>query len=301
MKNLTKTELVSIMDEVQKHLDESLGAEAARVGTQLSKAHPGEDTSAEVPPDESSTSPSGPDASASPPPPDASAAPPDASASPDASATPPDASAVPPEAGADDSMGGGEVPPSPEEIKQAYDALPLDQLQVHYLAAKQALVEKMGAPGNAGPPAPDQSAAPPAPDASASAPPPALKSEGKQLPNDEKANGQDPLHAVKKSENSPEFESLTKKLADQDEALKSLVGAMKKIVEAPVRKAIVSTADLQAAPQDFSSLTKSEVDQKLRRVARNPLLSKSERGLITSFTLGHVGVDAVKDLLTKAQ
>jgi hypothetical protein len=324
MRDIKKSELASIVAEVQQALNGATQDEANKIA-KLSKAHEGEDTAPEVPKDDSATTPikDGPgadaddSASASGPPADdsatASAAPPAAD---DGSGTPPahdDGSAAPAgDPAAMDGQGGA----NPEELEAAYAALPLHELQMHYLAVKAALVAAMGSDGGAdagAPPAPGADAGPPpaGPDAGSAPPPaapdlnagpqaPTMKTEkGAEMPSDKKANGENPLDAVTKSEKDLAIEALTKTVNDQGKALDTLLGAVKKIVETPVRKSIVSTADLPRTGQteDLASLAKSEVLARLKKVATNPTLTKSDRERINHYALGHITVDGVKDLL----
>lgn len=309
---LSKSELVSIVDGVRQTLD-VMAREEADKASKLAKAHPGEETSTEVPPDDSATS-GGPEASSAPADDTSSAPPSDDSGAPpaDASAGPPaDASAAPPtgdgDGDADDQGGAGSV----EALEQAYAQLPLHELQMHYLACKAALVQAMGPQAGAddgtGAPPADASAgappAPPAPSADAGGPPPAMKSEsGTEMPSDEKANGENPLH-VKKSEKNTEVEALRKRLDDQEQAFGTVVSAMREALERPMRKSIVSTDVLPAstpAKPAVENLSKSEIDKLLKTIVRKPTLEKSERATVNRYYAeGQIQIDGIKPLIEK--
>jgi hypothetical protein len=215
---------------------------------------------------------------------------------------------------------------------------------MHYLAAKTALVGAMGNsdPGAQMDGAPDTGAPPtdgaaPTADASAGAPAapvtpptdasaapagagpeddksaPALKTEGNEIASDKKANGENPLHAVNKSEKDKAISSLGNTRAtstdnaiaslsksEKDKAIESLVNAVQKFVEQPMRKSISSMSDVKPAATNtpIESLSKSEVLTRLKKVAEKPTLTKDDRSAINSYALNLVKVDAVKHLLT---
>lgn len=346
MPTLSKKELDSIIDEVANALNGAVTVEAAK----LSKAHDGESTASETPTDTSATTPpstdsASPDASASAPPTDdasASAPPADASAAPpgDALAPPPGADGAAPGPDASASPDAGGQGADPRELEEAYTALPIEELKMHYLACKTALVAAMGnggsadaapAPGAPGPDgappadagaaptdpaasAPALDAGPPAgapapatppgdPSASAGGPPTddpsaALKTEmGTELPSDKKANGENPLHAVKKTEQEKAVEALSKA---QPDLIANLTKAVKNFVERPARLAITSTADLKksdSADKPFEQLSKSEIDAKLKVAIRRTDLKKSDRETINSYALGLVKAESIKHLI----
>lgn len=305
-----KADLGAIVAEVQETLAPILKAEFQKAEEQLAKAQPGEATKPEVPADESATKPEdksaskGDDKSASPPA-DASASPPPAA---DKSASPPPADAPPappadaPPAGDASASGdpAADMSSDPAELQQAYATLPLEELQMHYLAVKSALIAAMGndasadAPPVDAPPAPGASAAPPP--AAPPAPPPAQKAE---LKVDEKANGQDPTK-LGKSEKDILIEALQKKAAEQETALASLVNAMTKVIETPVRKSVTSVSEIKtdSTKVDVSKLSKGEIKTRLKRAAEKQTLSKSDRERINLFALGHIEVEGIADLIS---
>lgn len=130
-----------------------------------------------------------------------------------------------------------------------------------------------------------------------------MKSEsGTEMPSDEKANGENPLHVVHKSEKNSDVEALRKRLDEQDQALGTVVEAMKGFLERPMRKSIVSTADLsdakKSAKPDLDNLSKKEISGLLKEIVRKPL-TKSEREAINGFHYGTVTVDGIKGIVEK--
>lgn len=278
---IPKAELDAILDEVNAALVPVLKTEVDKAAAKLAKAHPGEVTPPEVPVDASATK-APPDASQSAPADESKDSPP----APDASASAPDETApdeTAPEAPADDAQD------SPEELQAAYASLPLEAQQMHYLACKAALIAAMGA-GDAT--ADDGDATADAGDATAGAPPaaPAMKGEMPADPNGE----------VEKSEKDLAIESLMKTVKDQEIAMSKLIDITQQIVERPVRKSISSIREVApaAGAVDVTKLTKAEIKIRLRKVAEQPGLRKSDRERITSYYLGNTDLEGIKDLLT---
>jgi hypothetical protein len=186
-----------------------------------------------------------------------------------------------------------------------YSKLPPEDLKMHYLACKEALVQVLGAAGG------DAGSAPPAPGPDASGPPPApadptMKAEkgmaGQKpgesatsvpeggMKDDPKANGENPLHKA-------EVEALNVKINQTNAAVEALVGAVKHVLEAPLRKSVISTADIAPPAADLTKLSRDEIRAKLKVVASSPTLSKSDRELITGYDLKTVKVDKIAHLL----
>lgn len=287
--NIKDSELKALVAEVETEIGALLKAEKDK----LAKAHPGEDTSAEIPPDESATaSAKPPEASASASPaPDAGSVPPPA---PDASAAPaPDASAP---AGAGDPAA-DEGTMDPEALKAEYAKLPPDELKIHFMAAKAALMEVMGGADDGSAGAPPPPAAPPAPPPMASpspSAPPALKAEMKINAD---ANGGKEL-PIKKSEQELQIDALKAEVSEHKDALDKLVKAVTVMVERPERKAVTTTAFIPKTDETPKSLSKTEVMEKLKKVSATPGLKKSDRDLINSFCVDAVGLDKIRHLLT---
>jgi hypothetical protein len=290
--------LQSILTEVTSELDTMMKSEMEK----LAKARPGEETTGEGEGDKSKSDPKGTSTSASDPAPAASATP-DASGSDsappaaDASASPPaDDGSAPP---ADDGSASGSQDPAaeqgpidPQQLMAEYSKLPPEDLKMHYLACKEALVQVLGAAGG------DDGSAPP-PDASASAPPPAaapppdagsvpptMKSEkGTELKAQQPGTGENPLHKAEV------------RVQNLEGAVSVLTAAVKKVMEAPLRKSVTSVADLApvaaAAPVPT---TREGIRAKLKTLDFGKL-SKSDRELISGFDLNTVQADKVLHLL----
>lgn len=309
---LSEGQLKSILDEVENELGKLVKSDLA-----LAKARPGEDTPDEGQDDSSKTDPSGSNTDAASASPDPASASPDAAGSdsappaPDASASGPPAdagSAPPPDASASAGAPGGDPamdqgPIDPQQLMAEYSKLPPEELKMHYLACKEALVQVLGAaggdPGSAAPP-PDASAgAPPPPPAAGPPPPdagaggPTLKAEvpsGNKLSSPGPAIGENPLH-------KSEVQALNAKLDATNAAVDKLVGAVKHVFEAPLRKSIVSVADIAPTAADPTKLSREQIRAKLKVVASSPTLAKSDRDLISGYDLRTVKVDQIAHLL----
>lgn len=320
MKKQLKTDLDAIVDQVRTELEPILKAEFTKAEKKLAKAAPGEDTSPEVPADKSATKDDSASDDSAPPAPkaDASASPPaDGPPPPAADGPPGDASASPPgDASGDPSQ---DMSSDPAELQQAYASLPLEELQMHYLAVKAALMQAMGNPDGSAPPAdpaadPSATAMPPAaPPASASpspaappppppappapdAPPPALKAEAGMTEHEE-ANGENPLD---KSEKDLAIEALQKTVAEQGAVLQAAQATIKKLVETPVRKSITTVADIKKTEGsvDVKTLSRDDIKARLKRAAEKQTLTKSDRERINLFALGHLKVEGIADLIS---
>lgn len=174
-----------------------------------------------------------------------------------------------------------------------YSKLPPEELKMHYIASKAALMQTMQAAqgAGAGGPPPDASAPPspagsPAPDAPPAAPPApegppmALKNEMKPAPV-----------PMAKSE------GLSKAEADDLRAqIEGLTKAVTIVLGAPQRKAVTSLAFLAKSEEPAKTLSKAEVDAKLKDKIRTNL-SKSDRALINQFTLNQIDVSKIEHLL----
>jgi hypothetical protein len=310
MKKIPVKELDAILAEVSAQLEPVVKAEVQKAAEKLSKAVPGEGTTDEVPKDASATK-EAPD--------DKADAPPKAEDKPPAAeppaAEPPAAeppAAEPPAAEppvAEDGLTDPDADiDSPEALQAAYSALPLEELQVHYIAVRAAVMAAMpqAAPAPEAPLAAPPVAAPPmaAPPAAAPMDPmadPAFKAE---MPAD--PNGS--VEAVKKSEKI--IEDLTKKLADQNKVIAELIdisAALKKHAERPLRKSVASISEVRrnapasaAAAVDLTSLSKSEMKVLVRKTI-DKALSPNDRARMHDFiSNSYENVESVKDLLTLA-
>jgi hypothetical protein len=313
---LKNSELKSILAEVETEIESLLKGEADALKKAKDDSEGSDDSSGGDSAPAADASPaddagSAPEASASAPAPEAPA--------PDASATTPEASGSPaPEASAsapaEASAPAGDpaaaaAPADPEALKAEYAKLSPEELKAHYMAAKAALFEMMGAAGGAGPeasapaPAPAPAAPPAGPEASASAPvpPPAMKAEVpasmKKVPaNGDALKDQSPAvpDAIKKSEKDAEVEDLKQQVELLAKAVDLALGT-------PVRKAITSVAHIprteEPAKTENVSPNSPEVKEKIRKAIGSGKLSKSQKDKIFSYTLGNIGFDQVKDLL----
>lgn len=163
--------------------------------------------------------------------------------------------------------------PSVEALQSEYEALTDDQLRSHYMAIKQAIVNRMG--DGAGP---DQSDAEPT-----------MPMKKEMSASKEESTKEDSLATVGesmgKTELELEVEQLKKSLAESqakasehEEALKVLVTALEK----PIRKGFYNMSEIKEEKQ----LSKAEIDAKLRELCQRPDLQKSERQLLNDYFLG---------------
>jgi hypothetical protein len=282
---MTDEELRALVKEVQVDLEKHLSVEHEN----LKKAHPGEESSAELPSDESATSDS--DGSASPPAEESSSPPADASpaAAPAADESAPPADAPPADASAEPATDPGVIDPA--AIEAELSAMPPEHVKALYLAAKKVIFASMGAGADGPAPSPDASAPPPpaaAPPAPAPDASPALKSEKNP------ANGGKVV--VAKSEQDMEIEALRKKVTEFEGIASGLMTVVEKVISVPPRKAVTGVSQLSKSAEDVSTLSKSEINERLGRAARTKL-SKSDRELINQYSVGAIDVSKVKHLL----
>lgn len=210
-----------------------------------------------------------------PPSPSASAGPPvdDSPAPPAGGAPPPDA---PPAPGADAPPGGEEAgAPTFDELKAEFAKLAPEELEMYFLAAKAAMQEAQGAPGAGAPPSPSASAGPPPSAAPSPSAPPAMKAEMK--PNGELAKAE-----AKIAELSQHVENLAK---------------MVEHLAVPQRKAITASTYLGKSEDKATTMTDTQIKQKLGERARERDLKKSDRELINSFCVGTVNKKDIEHLL----
>lgn len=322
------------MDSILKEVEQELGVVLKNEGAKLAKAADGDDDgdsddksggSDSAPPasDGGSSSggdsvPSAPPASAS----DASASAPPGAA--DGSAPPSDGSAS-----ADPAAQGSAGPMDVQGLTQEYAQLPDDVLEMHYVAAKAALMERLqgqsasgSAPAGSPPASPSPSAPPasppasPSPSASASAPPmpppdqsapPTQKAEmvpaGKKVAAPAANGGKEA--PIKKSE---EVLALEAKVDEQTKMIEGLAKATEILLTTPQRRAVTSVAFMAKTESDkagndttevvdVNKLSKSEITAKLSEKSKDPKLAKSDRTLINQFCVGTVNVDKIAHLL----
>lgn len=317
MKTLSKAQLDRVLAQVTDDVAELLKSEADE-GVKLSKADEGEETPAEKKPEGSSTEPPAPEAS-----PEASA---DAPPAGDESAPAPEASAE----GSPEGDPAADAGLTPEALQAEYAKLPPEELKMHFLAAKAALMAVMGSDdGQAPPEASAPPAAPPAaagPEGSAVAPeastPPMGKKElkmgdgsggkitpGKMAKSEDVVIPAEILERLTKAEAAlSQVEDLKKSLADKDaqisqfeEKMGQVAAGFQKLMNRPMRKSVTGISYIQKpgseSGADVSRLSKTEVVQKLTEVTASSTLTKSDRDLINSYVVGNVPVDAVAKFL----
>lgn len=245
------------------------------------------------------------------------AAPPEATAAPEAPPSPEQSGAPAPDAapGAEQAI---EPAPTVEELQAEYSKLDPEALKMHYLACKSALMMIMGADQGAGPeasaPAAPPAAPPMAPEASPAAPPPAMKAEmkigkAKDAPlGTADSNGGEVKEGgsmkIVKSEKDVEIESLRKQLDAQNDALLKLA----EIVAKPIRKSVKGVSDLKFVERTeepkapvAATLTKAEINQKLRDKVREGKLSKSDKDLVSKYMAKAVDITKIEHLLADAK
>jgi len=303
MKKIPLKELDAILQEVSTQLEPVVKAEVQRAAEKLSKAIPGESTTDEVPKDDSATTEASDDKATAPPPKDD--APPADDKPADAPADEPPAPEAPVDGppvddGITDPDADGDID-SPEALQAAYSTLPLEELQMHYLAIRAAMMAAMpaAAPAPEAPIAAPPMAPPAAPPAVPPMADPAFKAE---MPAD--PNGS--IEAVKKSEKL--IEDLTKKVTEQTAVIAELIdlsAALKKHAERPIRKSAASLSEVRratgaapgAATVDFASLSKGEMKVLVRKTVEKNL-SANDRARMHDFISGrYEDVESVKDLL----
>ena len=324
--NLSDTELSSILSEVEQELGIVLKNESTR----LAKAKDGDDgdsddkgdSSGSAPPAASDSAPPGGD-SASAAPPGTPPAGPDASAPPGAA----DGSAPPGDGSASADPAAEQSAQDPQALTAEYSQLDDQTLEMHYVACKAALMERLqgqsasasaGSPPGSPPASPSPAASPSAPPGSPPAspsasappgPPPDLTQKGemkagKQMSEHAAANGGKGSQ-MKKSEEVVALEAI---VAEQGQMIEGLAKATELLLTTPQRKAVTSVAymaktESDAAPStqatDVMKLTKSDINAKLSEKAKDAKLSKSDRTLINQFCVGTpgVGVDKIAHLL----
>lgn len=306
---LDKKQLEKVLESVTADVAAMLKSETEEVS--LNKADPGEETPAEKTPAGSSTESSAP-ADAAP------EAPHDEAAEASAAAAPADAA---PEASGDPA---NDAQATPEALQAEYAQLPVEELKMHYMACKSALMQMLGAGADgAGPEASASPEGAPAPEASAPAPEASPEMGKKELKLGDgsggkitKSEGEDLAARLAKTEAAlAEVETLKKALTDKDATIASLeesVGRVadgfKKLLErqGAMRKSVAGVSFIgkpgtptpaEAGSIDVSSLSKAEVTARLRDISANPKLAKSDRDTINKFYSGQVGIDGVAKLL----
>lgn len=160
-----------------------------------------------------------------------------------------------------------------EELEADYAKLPLEDLKMHYLAAKKAMAMAMEEEGHE------------EPDGDEMMP---MKQEKKM------GMGMNMGKSMKKAEPSISFAKFQK----MENKLSLMQKAIEKIAALPLsRKAITDTSSIKKS-EGSKSFTYQEMTQKLREVAATPL-SKNDRELINGYYLGTVDPIKLSHLLDK--
>jgi hypothetical protein len=168
---------------------------------------------------------------------------------------------------------------------------------MHYLAAKEALYEKMSQAGAAaGPGAANPAGAgspSPMPSAGPSAPP---------------AGGPPPGPAMKSAKDS-EIEAKLAKFETDFDKLKSentLLHRAVEVLSAPVRKSITGTTFVakpgsEPMKKSVATLSEAEITGILKKKAMDATLSKKDRELMVDYRLGSGDVKSIAHLLSDAK
>lgn len=298
---LKKNELANILAEVEQEISTLLKSE----GEALRKA---KGDGSDEPPGDGGSAPA--DDTAPGGAPEGSAPP--MEGSPEGSAPPPGPEGAPPgmegspEGSADPAMGGGPI--DPEALKAEYMQLPPEELKMHYMAAKEAMLQVTGSfggasPGPGAPPGPETSAGPapggPGPGAPPPGPPgaPALKAEVPSSMKSNPANGGTQSAAVpdaiKKSE---------ARIVDLEQQVDLMAKALELTLATPVRKAITQVSHIPKTDESkpaSTELSKSEIQSKIRSAMSGGKLNKAEKDQLFSYTLGNLGFDQIAGILDK--
>lgn len=270
----------------------------------LVKAEPGEETAGEKKPDGSSADAPSPDKS-SPPPAKADGG--EAPPAPKPEAPAPVADPVSPESSGDPAADQGEA--TPEMLEAEYLQLPPQELMMHFLAVKSAVMKQSA--GASAAPAPMAPPASPAPAATAPdmTSPPIQKSEDLTVIFDRLSKAEESVLGLQKSN-----EELRKSNAEKEEELekinKSLMETFGKIAEKlsgpkPLVKSISGVSSLPKKEEGVSPLAKMSRDQMKDKidVLIKSSLPDRDRDLINKFVvgtkLGETEISRLENLLSQ--
>ena len=299
---LTKAQLAKLLDEVTNDFGTLLTkAESEVPDPEMAKADPGEETPGEKTPASSSAEPADKKA------PEASG---DAPADPDAGKKEPDGDEAPVDGKSPD-MATEQGEPE-QTLESQYAALPVEELKLHFVACKTALMAALGAAG--GPP---EGSTPPAPaPAAPAAPAPQPQMGKKEFPVAEGSGGEmKSAGKMCKSEQETQLESrletLEKSVKEKDEYIKTIEekfsaaaeGLTKLINSQPMRKSIAGVSFVTReegvnSAQNTPVLSKAEAIAKCNEISARPDLKKSDRELLNKFVTGNCAQDQIQHLLT---
>lgn len=330
---VSEERLAELLDEVEQELAKALRGEEQKLSKALPPGAEDESAVSAAPEASAASAPPPPAAEGSAEMPEASsAAPGEAPGEMPGEQSPHDDAAMPPHDEAAEQQGAA---PDEQQLKAAYDELSDEELKTHYMALKAALFERMG--GGDEQQAPEQSMEQPPESPSA---PPALKSEVDGAAQDShltavqptkagagedhlvpkqptKAGAEDHLVAVQPKAEKAELNSegnggavtqkhtaelndLKKQLSQYDDALSRLTGAVKLILEQPVRKAVTDLADIRPTQKPAAELSKAEIHDRLNQKAQTVGLKKSDRAAINRYVLGMADETEIAHLIGAA-
>jgi hypothetical protein len=300
---LSKSELDALISDAEKVLAEVIEDEKDKLAKAKEEGSP-ESPEASAPAPEASA---GGDPSAAAAPDAGSSAP--APAAPPAEAAPaapvegapaaPAEGAAPEGAPADPAAEAGPVDPA--ALKAEYAKLDDAALEMHYMAAKEAVYERLQAQG--GSPAAQPGAAP----APAASPSPAPSPSPAASPSPAPSASPDPAMAMKneKTEGAPLAKTEdAQKIERLEKGLNSALKAIE-ILSTPMRKSLTGVdytpkpAEGEKPLRKTESLTKSEITSVLSKKAADPKTTSKDRDLINGWCFGTVETKEIEHLLNE--
>lgn len=174
-----------------------------------------------------------------------------------------------------------------QALNELYSSLSPKELELHLNAIQKILEAQHSHEDQADQSAPEQAALEQA------------SSDDKKENEADKEN-EDDKEVITKSEKQVDETSILKKELEelkksQQETVMTLVQLFKGI--APARKAVTSVRETLAKSEDVVSLTRNEVIERLTRKASDQSLTKSDRELISAYTLKKASVEEIAHLL----
>ena len=217
---------------------------------------------------------------------------------------------------------------TPEVLEAEYSKLDVEELKMHFLAAKSVLMTKLGGGAEGAPEgAPEGSpeGAPEAPPEASAGPPAMGKKEMAPSPGNggkiAKSERDVDIAAIvarlqKAEEGLADIPKLQKSIAEKDEIIAKMEENLGKVASGfqrilkgtPMRKSAASisvvskpgTSALEKTTEkqlDLAAMSKSEVIAKLNDVATQKHLEKKDQAAIANYCLGKVGVDSVAHII----
>jgi hypothetical protein len=326
--NLNQEGLQKLIDSVSASLQEVLAKEeVTTVGEALSKATPGNEPPADKTPEGSSTEgpkDKAPEASESSSPSalaeesssssSSSGSAPSGESSkvssdgvPSGDVDPSDAAATPADANPGNADPAADQGGTVESLQSEYEALPVEEIKMHLLAAKAALMTHMSQGGNVGAsptdaqPALPPVASPDAASASLAGVPPVAPPDTATTPEGSPPIQKSEVEYVTQlqlKDQSKTIEALQKALADKEEMIKGFGTIAERLTQRITgqRKAVVTLAAIskpgselaksESAQLDLSGLSYDEIKSQLNNVTVNAKLQKSDRDAVIRFSVG---------------